>query len=48
MKSRIVGFILYNSPYRPEETLVRWDKLVVHQGEGHSLGLEKNLRSLKA
>lgn len=48
MKSERVEYSSYESLYRPEETLVGWERLVKQQREGYSLGLADTLRSLKA
>jgi len=35
MKRRIVEYSSYESSYKPEETVVGWERLVQHQGKGY-------------
>lgn len=47
MKSRMVDYSSYDSPYRQEEKLVGWEKSVEQQGEVGSPDLVNTLRSLR-
>lgn len=47
MKIKKFDYSSYDSPYRPKETLVGWERSAEQKGEGFSPGLADTLRSLK-